>query len=210
MTEPKTLARSMTEIVPGLFHYSIQDERIKTQSDSYALVDNGRVVLIDPVRLDPAHLQDLGRIDAIVIGTPSHQRSTWSYRREHKVRVYAPEGWKDLEEKPNVTFKTGDALPEGLKPLHAPDPATSHHAFFVDAGPGVLLCTDLLHVGSKGIEFLPDKYMNDKTQSRDSARRLLEIPFDVLCLGHGNPILEDAKHVVAEMLRRDAAAKGGS
>jgi glyoxylase-like metal-dependent hydrolase (beta-lactamase superfamily II) len=205
MTEPKTIARSIAEIVPGLFHFSIQDERIKSQSDAYALVANDRVTLVDPILLDPTQLQRLGKVEAVVIGTPSHQRAAWSYRREHKAKVYAPLGWKDLEEKPDAEFKTGDPLPGGLKPLHAPGPATSHHAFIVDTRPGALLCTDLWHVGREGVEFLPDKYMNDKTRARDSARRLMELDFDILCLGHGDPILRDAKRALAEVIRKDAA-----
>ena len=47
MSEPKTMARSVTEVVPGLFHYTIEDERIKTQSHGYALVAYGKVALID-------------------------------------------------------------------------------------------------------------------------------------------------------------------
>ena len=203
MSEPKTVARSVTEIVPGLFHYKVDDDRIKTQGDAYALVGNGKVVLIDPLPLDPGQLARLGKVEAIVIGAPSHQRSSWRYRREHKVKVYAPEGWSDLEEKPDVTFKTGNSLPGGLKPLHAPGPATAHYAFYVDKKPGVLLCTDLWHVTAKGVEFLPDKYMSDPAQARQSARRLLEVNFDILCFGHGDPILRDAKKVVAEFVKQD-------
>ena len=80
MSEPKTVAQTTTEILPGLHHFKILDDRIKTQSDAYALVQAGRVVLIDPLPLDPARLARLGRVEAIVLGSPSHQRSAWRYR----------------------------------------------------------------------------------------------------------------------------------
>jgi glyoxylase-like metal-dependent hydrolase (beta-lactamase superfamily II) len=209
MSEPKTVARTVTEIVPGLFHFMIDDERIKTQSDAYALVANGRIVLIDPVPLDAGQLARLGKVEAIVLGTPSHQRSAWSYRREHKAKVHAPEDWTGLDEKPDATFKAGDTLPLGLKPLHAPGPAAAHHVFHVAGKPGALLCTDLWHVGSKGIEFLPDKYMNDPGKARESARRLLEVDFDVLCFGHGDPIMTNARKVLSDVVRKDAEARKG-
>lgn len=209
MSEPKTVARSVTEIAPGLFHYKVEDDRIKTQSDAYALVTKGRVVLIDPLPLDPGQLARLGQVEAIVIGAPSHQRSSWRYRREHKAKMYAPEGWSDLEEKPDVTFKTGDPLPGGLIPLHAPGPAEAHYAFHLDRKPGVLLCTDLWHVASGRVEFLPDTYMSDPARARESARRLLEVDFDILCFGHGDPILKDAKNVVARLVRQDAGTRKG-
>ena len=209
MSEPKTVARTVTEIVPGLFHFKIDDDRIKTQSDAYALVADGRMVLIDPLPLDPGQLARLGKVEAIVLGTPSHQRSAWSYRRAHKAKVYAPEGFADLEEKPDVTFKPGDSLPLGLRPLHSPGPAAAHYAFLVGRKPGALLCSDLWHVGSKGVEFLPDKYMNDPGKARESARRLLEVDFDILCFGHGDPIMKNARKVLSDVVRKDAEARKG-
>jgi glyoxylase-like metal-dependent hydrolase (beta-lactamase superfamily II) len=209
MSEPMTIARSVTEIVPGLFHFKIDDERIKTQSDAYALVANGRVALIDPIPLEPERLARLGKLEAIVLGTPSHQRAAWRYRREHQAKVYAPEGWTDLEEKPDVTFKAGDTLPFGLKPLHAPGPGAAHYVFHIAKAPGVLLCTDLWHVGAKGVEFLPDKYMGDPGKARESARRLLEIDFDILCFGHGDPIMKDARKALADVVRLDAETRKG-
>jgi glyoxylase-like metal-dependent hydrolase (beta-lactamase superfamily II) len=210
MTEPKTVAGGVTEILPGLFHYRILDERIKSQSDSYALVAGGRVVLIDPLPLDPVQLGRLGTVEAIVLGTPSHQRSAWHLRRDHKAKVYAPEGSSGLEEKPDVTYKAGDALPLGLRALHAPGPAASHHVFHIAAKPGALLCTDILHVGSRGIEFLPEKYMNDAARARESVRRLMEIDFDILCFGHGDPITKDARTTIASVMEKDAAQRKGS
>ena len=209
MSEPKTVAGAVTEIAPGLFHYKILDERIKSQSDSYALVAGGRVVLIDPLPLEPAHLGRLGRIEAIVLGTPSHQRSAWRLRRDHKAKVYAPEGFSGLEEEPDVTYSASDALPLGLRALHAPGPAASHHVFHIATKPGALLCTDILHVGSRGIEFLPDKYMSDASRARASVRRLLEVDFDLLCFGHGDPVTKDGRKTLAAVVESDAAQRKG-
>ena len=207
MSEPKTVAAAITEVVPGLFHYKIDDERIKTQSDSYALVEGGRVVLVDPLPLLAAQLSRLGRVEAIVIGSPGHQRSSWSLRRELKARIYAPEGWSGLEEKPDATFKEGDTLPGGLRPLHAPGPGNAHYVFHLAAKPGVLLCTDLWHTTARGVEFLPDKYLSDPARARDSAQRLLELDFDILCFGHGDPIARGARQILGQAVRADAAAR---
>jgi hypothetical protein len=207
MSEPKTIARSLTEIVPGLFYYTIEDERIKTHSHAYALVRNGRVALIDPLPLDQEQLARLGTVETILMGSPSHQRCSWSYRREHKAKVFAPVGWTDLEEKPDQTFKEGDRLPGGLRPVHAPGPHKAHFAFHLDRRPGVLLCTDLWHVTKQGVEFLPDKYMNDAARARESARRLLDVNFDILCFGHGDPITRGAQKLVADLVRKDAGER---
>lgn len=210
MSEPKTVATTMQEIIPGLVHYSIQDERVRSQSDAYAVVADGRAVLVDPLPLETGLFDRLGRIEAIVLGAPSHQRCAWSLRRRHGVKVWAPEGAQKLDESPDVFYKEGDRLPGGLRPLHAPGPNPAHHALLVDRAPGVLLCTDLWHQVGDRIEFLPDKYMNDRTRARDTARRLLAQPFDILCLGHGDPVRANARRVLEEVVAKDAAARGGA
>jgi len=211
MSEPKTVARSLTEIVPGLFYYTIDDERIKSRSHAYALAANGRVTLIDPLPLEPEQLARLGTVETILMGSPSHQRCAWSYRREHKAKVYAPEGFSGLEEKPDRIFKEGDPLPGGLRPVHAPGPNQAHYAFHLDRRPGVLLCTDLWHVTKTGeVEFLPDKYMSDAERARETARRLLDVNFDILCFGHGDPITRGAQKFLADLVRKDAGSRKGT
>ena len=207
MSEPKTVAQTTTEILPGLHHFKILDDRIKTQSDAYALVQAGRVVLIDPLPLDPARLARLGRVEAIVLGSPSHQRSAWRYRKELNAKVHAPEGWKDLDEKPDATYKEGETLPGGIRALHAPGPGNAHHVFHLAGKPGALLVTDLWHVTGSGVEFLPDKYLTDPDRARDSARRLLEVDFEVLCFGHGDPIHKGGRNVVSDLVKRESAAR---
>lgn len=209
MSEPKTVAAAITEVVPGLFHYRIDDERIKSQSDSYAVAQDGRVVLIDPLPIEASLLNRLGRVEAIVLGAPSHQRSSWRFRREHRAGIHAPQGAAGLEEKPDATYKEGDRLPGGVKPIHAPGPGEAHFAFHFVAKPGVLLCTDLWHTTSRGVEFLPDKYLSDPARARATARRLLELDFDILCFGHGDPIVRDARKILSDVVKADAAGRKG-
>ena len=122
MSEPKTIARTIDEVVPGLFHYQVHDERIDHISDGYAVVDKGRVILVDPLPIDGAALTRLGAIGDIVVASASHQRSAWSYRRETKASVHAPQGAQGLDESPDATFRGGDRLPGGLRAMHAPGP----------------------------------------------------------------------------------------
>ena len=39
-----------------------------------------------------------------------------------------------------------------------------------------------------GLAFIPAKYHDDPDATRDSVRRLLDVPFEVLCMDHGAPI----------------------
>jgi glyoxylase-like metal-dependent hydrolase (beta-lactamase superfamily II) len=200
MSEPKTMAKTVKEPVPGLFHYHIHDDRIDHRSDAFAVVGGGTVTLIDPLPLDPAALGRLGTVGAIVVAVGGHQRSAWRYQRELKARVHAPREAAGLEGTPDATFKEGDPLPGGLRAVHAPGPGAAHYALRLDRGPGVLLVTDLLMHEKEGIVFLPDTYVEDPGRARESARRLLDLDWDTLCFGHGEPILEGGKKALRALL----------
>lgn len=205
MSEPKTVAKQMEEIVPGVFHWQIEDERIRHISDAHAVVEGGRAVLIDPVPLADEALKSLGRIEAIVLGAPSHQRCAWSLRKKTGAKVHAPKGAAArLEEKPDVEYGDGDALPGGLRAIHAPGPAAAHYVLERRGSPGVLFLSDLvLNEKDKGLVFLSDKYQEDPAQSRASARRLLEVPCGVLCFGHGAPLREEGRVALQRLLAAD-------
>lgn len=208
MSEAKTVAKSLNEVVPGLFHIRIHDERIDHNSEAYALVDAGKVILIDPVRVEEAALKRLGPVEAIVIARPGHQRSAWHHRKASKAKVYAPAGAKELDETPDVVFKDGDRLPGGLRAVAAPGPKAPHYALYLDRGPGVLFLTDLMmHEPDAGVVFLPDKYMEEPARGPESARRLLDLKFDVVCFGHGAPITKGGRKAIEEAVKRRGAKK---
>jgi glyoxylase-like metal-dependent hydrolase (beta-lactamase superfamily II) len=205
MSEPKTVARQVDEVLPGLFHYQIQDDRINHISEAYALVEGGTVTLIDPLPLEVAALGRLGQVAAIVLGSPSHQRSAWRYRKETRAKVHAPAGATSVDEAPDVTFKEGDRLPGGLRAIAAPGPKGPHFALHLDRGPGAVFVTDLMmNEPDKGIVFLSDKYMQEPKRGPESARRLLDLKFDVLCFGHGAPIAKGGRGALEDFLKRSA------
>ncbi len=203
MSEPKTVAKKVEEILPGLFHYQIQDDRINHISEAYALVEGGKVTLIDPLPLEGAALGRLGQVAAIVVGAPSHQRSSWRYRKETRAKVHAPAGATAVEESPDATFEEGDRLPGGLRAIAAPGPKGPHFALHLDRGPGVVFVTDLMmNEPDKGIVFLSDKYMQEPKRVPESARRLLDLKFDILCFGHGAPITTGGRNALEGFLKR--------
>ena len=209
MSEPRNAAKTVDEMAPGLFHYRIQDDRIHHASEGFALVEGGKAVLIDPLPIEEAALERLGAIEAIVIGSASHQRSAWRYRTISRARVYAPLGAKGLDERADVDYREGDRLPGGLRPILARGPRAPHFALHLDRGPGVLFCTDLLmHEPDRGLVLLPDKYMDEPARGPESARALLDLEFDALCFGHGLPITKGGRRALDEALARHKGSQG--
>jgi len=206
MPEPSGFAERAGEVLAGVSRFTIQDDRIDFESDSYVVIENGRAVLIDPLPMSGRDLKQLGPVEAICLTGSCHERSAWRYRRELKVLVYAPEGGVDFEETPDRWYKAGDRLPGGLVAVHTPGPTESHYSFYLDRDGGAVFCADLLtNGGGEGLAFVPDEYQDEPARTRESVRHLLDLRFETLCPDHGDPIRRGAKEAIAQALARDKA-----
>ena len=192
MSEPTTMADGVETIAAGVWNWHILDERINFRGDAHAVADDGGVVLIDPLPLDPAALSELGPVTAICLTAACHQRAAWRYRKECGVKVYAPEGSRETDEEPDERYAAGDVLPGGLEAVHTPGPEPAHFSFLRADAPGVLFCSDLLMCMPDGaVHFVPGQYHDDPDATHASVRRLLDLEFAVLCFDHGPPVTED-------------------
>ena len=209
MSEPKTMAKNAEEVVPGVWRWFVLDDRIDSESDAHAVVENGRVVLIDPLPLEDTALKRLGSIEAICLTAKCHQRSTWRYRKQFGVKVYAPEGVRPMKEEADVFYRAGEILPGGLQAIHMPGPENIHYGFLLARVPGVFFCPDLLMHGKGKLEFVPAEFHDDPATTRESVRRLLELRFSVLCFNHGAPITSEPHAALREVLKREAGQAGG-
>src|SRR5947209_4080694 len=129
MSEPKAVAEAAEEFLPGIWHWSIVDERIGGYiSSAHAVRADEGVVLIDPLPLADAAFVALGKVRSICLTTSGHQRSAWRLRRELEVRVWAPEAVREVEEDPNERYSEGDTLPGGLQAVFTPGAGTAQHS----------------------------------------------------------------------------------
>src|SRR5438132_8330406 len=101
MPEPGGIARLVGEVLPRIYRFTIHDDRIDDESDSYAVIEKGRTILIAPLPMSAQDLIQLGPVKAIYLTASCHERFPWRYRRSLKVLVYAPEGGVDFEETPD-------------------------------------------------------------------------------------------------------------
>jgi glyoxylase-like metal-dependent hydrolase (beta-lactamase superfamily II) len=202
MSEPKTVAPSTEEVVPGLWYWWIHDERIDGFiASAYAVQDGDSVVLVDPLPLQDEAFRALGRVSAICLTCGSHQRSAWRLRRQLGVQVYAPGLVREVEEEPDIRYEEGDLLPGGLEAIFTPGAGTTQHAFLRSEPPAVLFTADLfVHPSGEAFGFVPDEYLYDPAEARKSARQLLDLDFDILCTGHGAPLLDDPKESIRGLL----------
>jgi glyoxylase-like metal-dependent hydrolase (beta-lactamase superfamily II) len=215
MSEPKTAARGVSRVVAGIYRWRVSDDRIGgATSVGHAVVEEGRVVLIDPIRVAEDRLRRLGRIEAIVLTAACHQRSAWRFRKAFGVPVFAPNGPRvsetpgDFLEPPDHRYGDGDSLPGGLVALHAPGPTEAMFALW-HARTGALFLTDVLTHQERGApRFVPDEYQDEPARTRATVRALHQrLRPRVLCFQHGTPILRGARAALHAALRRDASRR---
>ena len=200
MSEPKTKARSVDIVAPGIFHWTVNDDRIQFRSDAHAVRIAGKTVMIDPLPLSEAARAKLGKIEAICITGSCHQRSAWHYRTQLGVKVYAPKGAVGLEETPDVWYTKGTRLPGGLKPVHAPGPTEVHYAFLLGRGRGALFCADILTNPDGNVRFVSDEYQDDPKRTRATAKKFLRLDFGILCFNHGAPLTKKPLDAIRNLL----------
>jgi glyoxylase-like metal-dependent hydrolase (beta-lactamase superfamily II) len=117
--------------------------------------------------------------------------------------VFAPALSRELEEEPDERYGDGDRLPGGLLALFTPGAGTTQHTFLLEREGGVAFVPDLLVREPGGpLELISARYAHDPTEARRSVERLLELRFEVLCLGHGEPILEAPQAEIQAALER--------
>lgn len=198
MAEPKGIADSAEEIVPGVWHWRLRDERIDGEWGCSHAADG---VLIDPHKLADDAFAQLGEITAIVLTTSQHQRAAWRLRRELGVPVYLPAAAKQVDEEPDERYQEGDALPGGLQAVFTPGAGTAQHSLLLTRDAGVLFTPDFFIRPPDGqLEWVPFGYMHDPEEAKRSVQRLLGLEFDVLCMAHGAPIVSGAKKALGGLV----------
>jgi len=206
VSEPRAVAGSVQEVVPGLWHWHLRDERIGGFiSAAHAVRTRDGLVLVDPLPLVEDAFASLGPVAAIVLTTSVHQRSTWRLRRQLDLRVWAPAASKRFDEEPDERYVEGDELPGGLDAIFTPGAGTTQHSLLLAENDGVLVTPDLFaRADGEDLALVPGEYMHDPAEARRTAERLLDLEFAVLCTGHGLPVTDDPKSAIRNALAEAA------
>jgi glyoxylase-like metal-dependent hydrolase (beta-lactamase superfamily II) len=206
VSEPQAVAASAEEFLPGIWWWSVSDERIGGYlSVAHAVRADDGVVLIDPLPLAGEAFAGLGEASAVCLTTSVHQRSAWRLRQELGVSVWAPKAVKEVDEEPDERYSEGDSLPGGLRAVFTPGAGTMQHSFLLERQGGILFTPDLfVHLPGEQLGFVPGEHMHDPEQARRTAKQLLDLDFAVLCSGHGVPVTDDPKSAIRGALDHDS------
>jgi glyoxylase-like metal-dependent hydrolase (beta-lactamase superfamily II) len=198
----------MREIAPGVWHWTARHEHIGVDVSSYLLEPER--VLLDP--MIPAEgvdwLAEHGPPEHIVLSNRHHDRHSWELRERFGCTVHCVRsGMHELDGRgPAEAFDFGDELPGGIVAYEVGAICPDETALHIPAHRALACADGVIHYGSE-LGFVPEQYMDEPEQTkadlRDAYARLLDLDFDILLLGHGDPWVGGAK----DALRRFAAGE---
>ncbi|HEY7530481.1 MAG TPA: MBL fold metallo-hydrolase [Gemmatimonadota bacterium] len=204
MSEPREVATRAERVADGVWTWTVTDDRIGGAPSTTVAVEEAResLVLVNPLRLDPEELDRLGGVSALVLTGPSHVRAAPYYRELTGAPIWAPAGLRRDDLDPDETFADGEDVPGGLRAVALRGPSDVETAFHLARGAGVLIVGDALTniPASGGLHLLPPPHNPDVAGTRRSARRLLELEFELVLFAHGDPLRERAKDRLREVI----------
>jgi glyoxylase-like metal-dependent hydrolase (beta-lactamase superfamily II) len=180
------------EIGPGVWHWTAFRETIGNQVSSYYLAEER--VAIDPML--PPDRPEWFAPEHVLLTCRHHDRNAWALGCPVWVHAH---GAYELEGRGEVrTYEWGDELPGGVVAHEVGSLSPDETALYSPAR-RALAFGDAVVRWEKDtpLAFVSDRFMDDPERDKAGLRaafvRLLELDFDLLLLGHGDPAVGDAK-----------------
>ena len=172
--------------------------------------------LIDPLPLSADEIQqidELGGPTHLMLTCAYHERSLMEFKRKWDCKVLIHENQvQDAEFAFDDTFADRDVLWGLVEVVRVPNVRHREEVcFYLKNHKGALIIGDLLSGGRKDsgipdgkVGFNAPEYLVDLDKARLSLRVLLHFEFDLICFGHGSPVVRDAKKVLRRFIACDA------
>lgn len=182
-------------------------------------IENRNVrVLIDPLTLSTEQIQQIEEIGPpthILLTCHYHERDSEQFRKKWGCRLLVHENQADLFKiDVDDTFSDRAVLWDLMEVIRVPDVRHREEVSFLLQDEGALIVGDLVSGGRKD-RGIPDgqvgiyapQYLVDIEKARASLRILMDLEFDLLCFGHGSPLLNRAKQVLRQYIENDSIWK---
>ncbi len=189
------------EIVPGVYQWTVAWHRYPLES--YLVDTGGGVVAIDPQDLSPSALGGvLPRVRHVILTNHFHERAAAIWRHRFGAQVWAPQGDVDELEtlRPDHVYTAASALPGGLQAIALGGISAGEHALLSSDNRGVLFVGDALGTTSYWTHGAGPLGAHPRMRPPTSLRQLLDLEFTSLAVGHGAPLLDQAKAELARYL----------
>jgi glyoxylase-like metal-dependent hydrolase (beta-lactamase superfamily II) len=162
---------------------------------SFAVESGGERVLIDPLAPPPSAREAWERIDAftasmIAVLKPDHVRDVDLYARWYGARAYGPAlFWEgDAPRTPIERMRAGDELPGGLRVVHDGRDQQETPVYLPEQR--ALVFADGMTAPGGVLRVWATPWHEERTLP--ALRRLLDLPFELVLVSHGEPVHERA------------------
>lgn len=196
-------AEEIQEVLPGLYFWQAYSPEVKTELSSVAIRTGAGLVLVDPIPLAPAAMEELmgfGQPASIVLTNGNHERASAFFKQKFGVPIIAHEAAQE-DFKADQIVREGEKIHGELEVVELAGFGSGEIALFSPTGPGVVMVGDaLINVGSHGFAPLPDKYRSDAKIGRGPLEKLLKFSFKVMTFAHGLPIASAGRERLQNIL----------
>jgi hypothetical protein len=195
-------ANEFQTITPQLFFWQEYDPRVKCDLSSVALWTEDGLVFVDPIPLCEGALEELTHErtpTAIVLTSANHERAADQYRRRFGIPVCASaEAAPAMDIPVDRTLQEGEMAPGRMQVVALSSAGKGEIAL---VGHGTACLGDaVVHLVSHGFSLLPDKYCIDSGRLPNDLRKLLSYDFHILTFAHGDPLVDDARERLQQLL----------
>lgn len=103
----------------------------------------------------------------------------------------------------DIQLEGGEVLSPlgGLQVIHTPGHTPGSISLF-SPKKKLLIVGDALNNRHRNLRFPPKFVSTDLTQAVDSVKRIAQLDFDILCFGHGKPLIKDASAKVRDLIKK--------
>ena len=211
----------LAQLSPDVFAWSeshgTSGRRYRWFSYAIRVAEKGVFALVDPLQASAREIHALAAIGPpthVLLTCNWHLRNAEAYRSRWGCRVLVHKlGLAGSETPLDGSFQVGDQLRGAVTTIHLPGVSSwpEETALLVASGDGVLIVGDAfcgeradagIPVGCVG-KHGPSYNCAEQRRARQTARRLLTLPFDCMLFGHGEPILRNARSPLERFISND-------
>lgn len=210
----------LTKLTPQLFTWVEVHGASRNQAynwNSFLVQDerNSIRALIDPLPLSADEIQQIDKLGGpthLMLTCAYHERSLTEFKRRWDCEVLLHENQvQEAEFAFDDTFADRDVLWDFVEVIRVPDVRHREEVcFYLRSHGGALIIGDLLSGGRKDsgipdgkVGFNAPEYLVDLDKARLSLSVLLHFEFNLMCFGHGSPVVRGAKEVLKHFIECD-------
>ena len=195
-------------------HGAARDELYLWNSYLIQVKDRDILVLVDPLPLSDQgvrQVEEIGTPTHIILTCNWHLRDSRAFKEKWGCEILLYENHvQEAEIEFEGTLQDGDVLWELVEVIRVPDVRHREEVSFYLIQDGVLIVGDLMSGGRRDcgipdgeLGFKDPAYLVDLAKARLSLKALLHFEFEILCFGHGTPILSGAKGALRRFVECD-------